>query len=64
VLGIVLGEMLDRNFRRAMVLSDGSLEPLFTRPICAVLAAVTLLVLVWDLPPLSRARGALLARFR
>ncbi len=64
VLGVVLGEMLDRNFRRGMVLSDGSLEPLFTRPICAVLAAVTLLVLVWDLPPFARARAALLQRFR
>ena len=60
VLGIVLGEMLDRNFRRAMVLSDGSLEPLLTRPICAVLAAVTFLVLVWDLPPVARLRSALL----
>ena len=64
VLGVVLGEMLDRNFRRGMVLSDGSLEPLFTRPICAVLAAVTLLVLVWDLPPFARARAAILQRFR
>jgi len=64
VLGIVLGEMLDRNFRRAMVLSDGALEPLVTRPICAVLATLTLLVLVWDLPPLARVRASLLARFR
>jgi putative tricarboxylic transport membrane protein len=61
-LGIVLGEMLDRNFRRAMVLSDGHLEPLVTRPICAVLATLTLLVLVWDLPPFARARATLLAR--
>jgi putative tricarboxylic transport membrane protein len=64
VLGIVLGEMLDRNFRRAMVLSDGSLEPLLTRPICAVLATLTFLVLVWDLPPFARARAALFARLK
>jgi putative tricarboxylic transport membrane protein len=64
VLGIVLGEMLDRNFRRAMVLSDGNLEPLVTRPICAVLATLTLLVLLWDTPPFVRARAALLGRPR
>ncbi len=33
VLGIVLGDILDKNFRRGMVLSDGSFEPFVTRPI-------------------------------
>jgi putative tricarboxylic transport membrane protein len=59
VLGIVLGDLLDKNFRRAMVLSDGSLEPLFTRPISAVLALLTLVVLLWGLAPVRRAAGAL-----
>jgi len=45
VLGIVLGDILDKNFRRAMVLSDGSVEPLFTRPISAVLAVITISVI-------------------
>ena len=57
VLGIVLGDLLDKNFRRAMVLSDGSLEPLFTRPISAVLALLTLAVLPWGL---AFAAGAML----
>ncbi len=54
VLGIVLGDLLDKNFRRAMVLTDGSLEPLFTRPISAVLALLTLTVVLWGLAPLRR----------
>jgi putative tricarboxylic transport membrane protein len=37
VLGIVLGDILDKSLRRGLVLSDGSLEPFFTRPICLVL---------------------------
>lgn len=50
VLGIVLGDILDKNFRRAMVLSDGSIEPLFTRPISAVLAAITIGVIIMAIP--------------
>jgi putative tricarboxylic transport membrane protein len=55
VLGIVLGDLLDKNFRRAMVLSDGSLEPLFTRPISGVLALLTIVVLLWGIAPVRRA---------
>lgn len=50
VLGIVLGDILDKNFRRAMVLSDGSIEPLFTRPISAVLAVITISVVFLAVP--------------
>ena len=34
VLGLVLGPLLDKSLRRGLVLSDGSLAPFFTRPIC------------------------------
>lgn len=54
VLGIVLGDLLDKNFRRAMVLSEGSLEPLVTRPISAVLALLTLAVVLWGIAPVRR----------
>ena len=50
VLGIVLGDILDKNFRRSMVLSDGSIEPLFTRPISAVLATITIAVICLAIP--------------
>lgn len=62
VLGIVLGDILDKNFRRAMVLSDGSLEPFFTRPISAVLAALTILTILLGLAPVRRALARLLRR--
>ena len=54
VLGIVLGDILDKNFRRGMVLSDGSLEPFFTRPISAALAGLTVVVVLWGIPPVRR----------
>ncbi|QEN09673.1 transporter [Oceanispirochaeta crateris] len=37
ILGIILGSILDKNLRRAFVLSDGSLLPFVSRPICLVL---------------------------
>ena len=46
VLGLVLGEIIDKSLRRGLVLSDGSLAPFFTRPISAVLAALVLLMLL------------------
>ena len=33
VLGIVLGDLLEKSLRRGLVLSDGDLTPFFTRPI-------------------------------
>ncbi len=45
VLGIILGKILDDNLRRALTLSDGSIIPFFTRPICTVLAIITLLTI-------------------
>jgi len=55
VLGIILGDLLDKNLRRALVLSDGDLTPFFTRPISAVLWITTALVIVLALPPVQRA---------
>ncbi|MGK6307712.1 tripartite tricarboxylate transporter permease [Variovorax sp. DT-64] len=53
VLGLVLGDLLDKSLRRGLVLSDGSLAPFFTRPICAVLAAVTILTMLMYIPAVN-----------
>lgn len=36
ILGFVLGEMVETNLRRGMMMSMGDVTPLFTRPICVV----------------------------
>ena len=51
VLGLVLGDLLDKSLRRGLVLSGGEIEPFFTRPISAVLAGIVLLTLLLSLPP-------------
>ncbi|MEX0759873.1 MAG: tripartite tricarboxylate transporter permease, partial [Tistlia sp.] len=48
VLGIVLGDILDKSFRRGMTLSDGSLEPFLTRPISAVLGLACLVTVLFS----------------
>jgi putative tricarboxylic transport membrane protein len=54
VLGLVLGDIIDKSLRRGLVLSDGSLAPFFTRPISAVLAALVLLMLLAQVPAVQR----------
>ena len=58
VLGLVLGDIVDKSLRRGLVLSDGSLLPFFTRPISAVLALLVLAMLVSQLAPVRRMFGA------
>lgn len=42
VIGIILGPMADANLRRALIVSQGSITPFFTRPIA--LALLTLII--------------------
>ncbi len=55
VLGIILGDLLDKNLRRGLVLTDGSLAPFFTRPICLVLWVATFSSILLSINPLRRA---------
>jgi putative tricarboxylic transport membrane protein len=56
VLGIVLGDLLEKNLRRALVLSDGDLTPFFTRPISGLFAALIIGTIAWKLWRLHQMR--------
>ena len=56
VLGIVLGDLLEKNLRRALILSDGDLTPFFTRPIAGTVAALIFATIAWRLWSLYRPR--------
>jgi putative tricarboxylic transport membrane protein len=62
VLGVVLGELLDKNLLRGLVLSGGDVTPFFTRPISAVLCALTLVAALWSVPGLAGRVNALFRR--
>jgi putative tricarboxylic transport membrane protein len=55
VLGLVLGDILDKSLRRGLVLSDGDLLPFVTRPISAILALLVVWTFVTNVPTIDRA---------
>jgi putative tricarboxylic transport membrane protein len=59
VLGLVLGGLLDKSLRRGLVLSDGSIEPFFTRPISIGFASVTILILLLYIPAFKSLVGTI-----
>ena len=54
VLGMVLGDLMEKGLRRGLILSDGSMEPFFMRPISAVLWVTILLVVLMKIPQVQR----------
>lgn len=57
VLGIVLGDLLDKSLRRGLNLSDGDLTPFFGRPIAFVLFLLVLLTLLMNIPVARKLMG-------
>lgn len=47
ILGFVLGPLLEEHFRRALLLSDGSLSTFIESPFSAVVLAISLLIVLW-----------------
>jgi putative tricarboxylic transport membrane protein len=54
VLGLVLGDILDKSLRRGLTLSNGDFTPFLTRPICALLAFVTIFTMLMYMPAFNR----------
>jgi len=46
ILGFILGPIFEENLRRGLMISEGSLLPLVTRPICLVLLAIIVALFV------------------
>ena len=64
LLGIVLGPLTDNNLRRSLMLSDGSMEPFFTRPISLAFVIVIALLVAMQVPFVKRGLLRLLTRKR
>jgi putative tricarboxylic transport membrane protein len=62
ILGLVLGDLLDKNLLRGLVLSGGDILPFFTRPQSAVLAALTAIAALWSIPAVSNGVARLFSR--
>ncbi|MHB0885762.1 MAG: tripartite tricarboxylate transporter permease [Bacillota bacterium] len=60
VLALVLGDMMETNLRRSLILSHGSLATFVTRPISATIIVIALLALVYPVlkPLIAKRRRA------
>jgi TctA family transporter len=47
ILGVVLGQMMEENFIKSMIKSDGDVTAFVTRPIAGFLAVSTFIILLW-----------------
>jgi putative tricarboxylic transport membrane protein len=56
VIGLILGNMADKNLRRALLGSDGSFLPIFTRPVALIIFIVIVFTLISQVPGLKRIR--------
>ena len=58
LLGFILGDMIERNFRGSMMISDGSLSFLWERPLTLSIFVISLLVLLFPLKDFITQRRA------
>lgn len=58
ILGIILGDILDKNLRRALILTDGALGPFFASGISIVLVIITAFVIISRMAWFGRMTGA------
>ena len=54
VLGIILGDLLDLNLRRGLLLTQGDPTPFFTRPISMVIWIIILVSILMAIPAVNR----------
>jgi putative tricarboxylic transport membrane protein len=61
VIGVILGPMADENLRRALMVSQGSFLPIFTRPVALILFLIIVWTVVSQFPAFRKFKDKLLA---
>ena len=62
VLGIILGDLLDLNLRRGLLLTNGDPSPFFTRPISAVICLIIVFTILMSIPAVSKRVRSIFSR--
>ena len=62
VLGLILGDLIDVNLRRGLLLSDGDPSPFFTRPISLVIFLVIVASVALSVPAVMRRLAGVFSR--
>ncbi len=63
VIGVILGPMADQNLRRALMVSQGSFLPVFTRPVALILFLVIVLTILSQTPVYKRVMAGIFSLF-
>jgi putative tricarboxylic transport membrane protein len=58
----VLGDLLDLNLRRGLLLTNGDPTPFFTRPISAVICLIIVFTILMSIPAVSKRVRAIFSR--
>jgi putative tricarboxylic transport membrane protein len=48
ILAFVLGGLMEENLRRSLLISDGSFEFLWDRPLTAIILTLTITIISWQ----------------
>ena len=62
VIGVILGPMADENLRRALMVSQGSFWPIFTRPVSLILFLIIAWTVMSQFGPVRRLANRLVAK--
>jgi len=62
VIGVILGPMADENLRRALMVSQGSFMPVFTRPVALILFLIIVWTVVSQFPAFRKFKDKLVAK--
>ncbi len=49
ILAFVLGGLMEENLRRSLLISDGSFDFLWARPLTAIILAFTVTIISWQI---------------
>lgn len=63
VMGVILGPMADENLRRGLLISKGSLMPIFSRPVSLILFIIIFLTVMTQLPIYKKVKVVVKERF-
>jgi len=62
VIGVILGPMADENLRRALMVSQGSFLPMFTRPVSLALVLIILWMVLVQIPLVRNLKNKAIAK--
>ena len=61
VIGVILGSMADQSLRRGLMVAQGSLSPMLTRPVSLILVVCVVLMFVSQVPAYKRLMARVMA---